>query len=153
MDSRYNHHNRQKYSLKVHIVLVTKYRKQLLIGSIADDVKQKIFDIADTRGYGIIAIETDKDHIHFLLSYDTTDRVSDIVKIVKQETTYHLWHKYSSVLSKQYWKEKYFGQMVILLVALEKCHQQLYKNILKVRDNRYDLRGSSHHLLAVGYRL
>ena len=40
--------------------------------------------------------------------------------------------------------------MVILLAALEKCHQQLYKNILKVRDNRYDLRGSSHHLLAVG---
>ena len=108
MDSRYNHHNIQKYSLKVHIVLVTKYRKQLLIGSIADDVKQKIFDIANTRGYEIIAIETDKDHIHFLLSYDTTDRVSDIVKIVKQETTYHLWQKYSSVLSKQYWKEKIF---------------------------------------------
>ena len=108
MDSRYNRHNRRKYSLKVHIVLVTKYRKQLLIGSIADDVKQKIFDIANTRGYEIIAIETDKDHIHFLLSYDTTDRVSDIVKIVKQETTYHLWQKYSSVLSKQYWKEKIF---------------------------------------------
>ena len=108
MDSRYNRHNRRKYSLKVHIVLVTKYRKQLLIGSIADDVKQKIFDIANTRGYEIIAIETDKDHIHFLLSYDTTDRVSDIVKIVKQETTYHLWHKYSSVLSRQYWKEKTF---------------------------------------------
>ena len=108
MDSRYNRHNRRKYSLKVHIVLVTKYRKQLLIGSIADDVKQKIFDIANTRGYEIIAIETDKEHIHFLLSYDTTDRVSDIVKIVKQETTYHLWHKYSSVLSRQYWKEKTF---------------------------------------------
>ena len=106
MDNRYNRHNRRKYSLKAHIVLVTKYRKQLLIGSIADDVKQKIFDIANTRGYEIIAIETDKDHIHFLLSYDTTDRVSDIVKIVKQETTYHLWQKYSSVLSKQYWKEK-----------------------------------------------
>ena len=140
MDSRYNRHNRRKYSLKAHIVLVTKYPKQLLIGSIADDVKQKIFDIANTRGYEIIAIETDKDHIHFLLSYDTADQVCNIVKIVKQETTYHLWQKYSSVLSKQYWKEKYFGQMVILLVALEKCHQQLYKNILKVRDNRYDLR-------------
>ena len=45
MDNRYNRHNRRKYSLKVHIVLVTKYRKQLLKGSIADDVKQKIFDI------------------------------------------------------------------------------------------------------------
>ena len=136
MDYRYNRHNRRKYSLKVHIVLVTKYRKQLLKGSIADDVKQKILDIANTRGYEIIAMETDKDHIHFLLSYDTTDRVCDIVKIVKQETTYYLWQKYNSVLSKQYGRKKYFGQMVILLAALEKCHQQLYKNILRVKDNR-----------------
>ena len=50
MDNRYNRHNRRKYSLKVHIVLVTKYRKQLLKGSIADDVKQNIFDIANTHG-------------------------------------------------------------------------------------------------------
>ena len=107
MDHRYNRHNRRKYSLKVHIVLVTKYRK-LLQGSIADDVKQKILDIANTRGYEIIAMETDKDHIHFLLSYDTTDRVCDIVKIVKQETTYYLWQKYNSVLSKHYWKKKIF---------------------------------------------
>ena len=108
MDHRYNRHNRRKYSLKVQIVLVTKYRKQLLKGSIADDVKQKILDIANTRGYEIIAMETDKDHIHFLLSYDATDRVCDIVKIVKQETTYYLWQKYNSVLSKQYWKKKIF---------------------------------------------
>ena len=51
MDNRYNRHNRRKYSLKVHIVLVTKYRKQLLKDSIADDVKQKIFDIANAYGY------------------------------------------------------------------------------------------------------
>lgn len=108
MDNRYYRHNRRKYSLKVHIVLVTKYRKQLLQGSIADDVKQKILDIANTRGYEIIAMETDKNHIHFLLSYDATDRVCDIVKIVKQETTYYLWQKYNSVLSKQYWKKKIF---------------------------------------------
>ena len=75
MDNRYNRHNRRKYSLKVHIVLVTKYRKQLLKDSIADDVKQKI---------------------------------CDIVKIVKQETTYYLWHKYGSLLSKQYWKKRIF---------------------------------------------
>ena len=102
MDSRYNRHNRRKYSLKVHIGLVTKCHKQLPKGSIADDVKQKIFDIANSRGYEIIAIETDKDHIHFLLSYDTADRVCNIVKIVKQETTYYLWQRYSSVLSRQY---------------------------------------------------
>ena len=108
MDNRFNRHNRRKYSLKVHIILVTIYRKQLLKGSIADDVKQKIFDIANTHGYEIIAMDTDKDHMHFLIRYDTTDRVCDIVKIVKQETTYYLWQKYGSFLSKQYWKKRIF---------------------------------------------
>ena len=108
MDDRYNRYNRRKYSLKMHIVLVTKYRKQLLRGSIADDVKQKILDIANANGYEIIAMETDKDHIHFLLSYDTTDRVCNIVKTVKQQTTYYLWQKYDSFLSKPYWKKKIF---------------------------------------------
>ena len=81
MDNRYNRHNRRKYSLKVHIILVTKYRKQLLKGSIADDVKQKIFDIANTHGYEIIAMKTDKDHMLFLICYDTTDRVSTLLRL------------------------------------------------------------------------
>ena len=54
MDNRYNRHNRRKYNLKVPIVLVTKYRKQLLKDSIADDVKQKIFDIANTYGTNMV---------------------------------------------------------------------------------------------------
>ena len=108
MDSRYHRHNRRKYSLKVHIVFVTKYRKPLLKGSISDDVKQKISDIANTKGYEIIAMDTDKDHLHFLLSYDTTDRVSDIVATIKQQTTYDLWQRYGNILSRQYWKKKIF---------------------------------------------
>ena len=54
MDSRYNRHNRRKYSLKVHIVLVTKYRKQLLKGSIAADVKQEILDITNTHAMKLL---------------------------------------------------------------------------------------------------
>lgn len=108
MDNRYNRHNRRKYSLKVPIVLVTKYRKQLLKGTIADDVKRKIFDRCNSNSWNMIAMETDKDHVHFLVSYDATDRVCDIVKVVKQQTTYHLWQKYSDFLSRQYWKKKIF---------------------------------------------
>ena len=109
MDNRYNRHNRRKYSLKVHIVLVTKYRKQLLRDFIDDDVKQKIYDICNSNGYGIIAMETDKDHIHLLISYDTTDRVCDIVKLIKQQTTYYLWQKYPHFLSKHYWKKIFWS--------------------------------------------
>ena len=53
-------------------------------------------------------MEADKDHIHFLIGYDCTDCVANIVKIVKQKTTYLLWQKYSRYLSKCYWKKKIF---------------------------------------------
>jgi len=53
-------------------------------------------------------METDEDHIHFLINYDTTERIYDIVKIIKQETTYFLWQKYSNILAKHYWKRKIF---------------------------------------------
>ena len=88
MHNRYIRHNRRKYNLKVHTVLVTKYRKQLLKGTIADDVKQKILDLCNSNGWNIIAMETDRDHIHFLISDDATDRVCDIVKTIKQQTAF-----------------------------------------------------------------
>ena len=135
MDNRYNRRNRRKYNLKVHIVLVIKYRKQLLKGSISDDVKQKIFEIANTRGYEIIAMETDKDHIHFLISYDTTDRVCDIVKIVKQETTYYLWQKYGSFLSKQYWKKRILWSVGYFACSIGEVSAAIIKSILRVRAN------------------
>ena len=40
MQNRYEHRNRRKYNLKVHIVLVTKYRKALLRHGIDDFVKR-----------------------------------------------------------------------------------------------------------------
>lgn len=108
MDNKYHWHNRRNYSLKVHTVFVTKYRKALLHGCITDDVKQKISDLCNSNHWEIIAMETDKDHIHFLISYDTTDRVCNIVKTIKQETTHYLWNKYNNFLSKQYWKKRIF---------------------------------------------
>jgi putative transposase len=75
-------------------------------------------------------METDKDHIHFLISYDTTDSICEIVKRIKQETTYRLWRKHS------FGKEKHFGQMVILPVVSVKYHLQQFKDILKLKARK-----------------
>ena len=107
-ENRYNHKNRRKFMLKVHIVLVTKYRKQLLRGKMEEDLKQKIYDLSEIFCFSIIAMETDLDHIHVLLEYDTTERVCNIVKIIKQHTTYYLWERHTELLLNQYWKKRIF---------------------------------------------
>ena len=108
MQNRYNHKNRRKYNLKAHIVLVTKYRKTLLQYGLDDFVKRAIIYLAGQNNRTVIAMETDKDHIHILLEYDTTERVCDIISILKRQTTYYLWNRYGTYLSRQYWKKHIF---------------------------------------------
>lgn len=116
-------------------MLVTNYRKRLLQSYIADDRKQMILDSCNSHNWEMIAMETDKDHIYFLVSYDTTDRVCDIVKIIQQETTYYLWNRYHSFFPNNIGGNISFGLMAILLVVLEKYYQLLYKNTSRVWDN------------------
>ena len=73
-----------------------------------DAIKQKIQSIADVHHYKIVAMETDKDHVHILLGYDTTDSVCNIVKTLKQETTHHFWQRLGFFLSNHYWKTRIF---------------------------------------------
>ena len=94
--------------LKVHIVLATKYRKQLLNGKIAEAVKQRTEEASQEHGCRIITMETDKDHIHLLLEYDTTDRACDLVKIIKQQTTQYVWERHSTLLSRHFWRKRIF---------------------------------------------
>ena len=64
------------------------------------NIKQKIINICNAHSWDITCIETDKDHVHFIICYAATDRVCDIIKFIKQETTYYLWQKYSDLLSR-----------------------------------------------------
>lgn len=89
-------------------MFVTKYRKALLQNGIDDFVKGAINYLAEQNNWSIIAMETDKDHIHILLEYDATERICGIVIIIKQRATHWLWVRYKDVLSKQYWKKHIF---------------------------------------------
>ena len=51
-------------------------------------------------------METDKDQIHFLISYPPKLSVTSIVRKLKQESTIFAWHLYGNMLRQYFWKEK-----------------------------------------------
>ena len=103
----YDRGGHSKYSMKVHIIFVTKYRKKVFTpGSLADDVKRFLYNAAEKYGYTIIQMETDKDHVHILLEYSPKVSVSDIVKQLKQYSTFQMWQHHKEYLFKRYWKHK-----------------------------------------------
>lgn len=95
-----------KYCLKVHLILVTKYRKAVFEYERKVDVKQYVFECCRNHGWNIVQMETDRDHIHILLEYSVKESISDIVKQIKQYSTYRMWLKYSDWLKTRYWKKR-----------------------------------------------
>jgi len=67
------------------------------------------------------------------MNYDTTNRVCDIVKIIKQLLIFGT----DTIMfyPNNFGRNVSFGLMAILPVVLGKFHQQLSKSILKAKDS------------------
>jgi putative transposase len=103
----YHHRRHNKTKLQVHLVFVTKYRKPIFVGNFGIDVKQMLFMSARHHHWYIQTMETDKDHIHILLQYPPGDSIRHIVRILKQESTYHVWRTHHhKMLTQHYWAER-----------------------------------------------
>ena len=100
--------NRAKHNLKIHLILVCKYRKKLLYGELDVFLKETISNIEQKSDFEIIEVETDKDHIHLMIQYIPRVSISSIVNRLKSVTTYYLWKEYKSFLKHQFWKERTF---------------------------------------------
>jgi putative transposase len=149
----YNRGGHSKYSMKVHIIFVTKYRKKLFkLDKLADDVKQFLYDITRKYEYTIIQMETDKDHVHILLEYSPKVSVSDIVKQLKQYNTYQMWKIHGDYLSKQYWKHHILWSDGYFACSIGQVSQEirLLKNISKIKGNGNE-RCVSTHLKVCGF--
>jgi putative transposase len=105
----YTTRNHSKYCLMAHLIFVCKYRKRLL-DRLGVDVKPIMYTIAEDNDFGIVEMETDKDHIHLLIGYNPTQSILDIVRLLKQIPTYRIWRNRGNIqyLRKHFWKENTF---------------------------------------------
>ena len=62
-------------------------------------------------------METDKDHIHYMIETEPTMSISKIVNLMKSYTAYHIWKRYPDYLRKHFWKEHTFWTDGYFLIA------------------------------------
>ena len=71
-------------------------------------IKAVFIEICQKHKVIIKYMETDKDHIHYMIETEPTMSVSKIVNLMKSYTTYHIWKRYPNYLRKHFWKEHTF---------------------------------------------
>ena len=69
-------------------MFVNKYRKKLLLNqNISDDIKQFSYEICRRHNVIINEMETDKEHIHYMIETEPNINLTDLVRTMKPYTT------------------------------------------------------------------
>ena len=106
--NRYNTLNHEKYRIQYHIIFSTKYRKKCL-EPVKNDLLESMKKAESLQNkWNIETMETDKDHIHFLINASPVCMPADIIHSLKQVSTYDMWEKNGDYMKKYYWSGKHY---------------------------------------------
>lgn len=56
------------YQTAYHVVWIPKYRKKILTGDVSDRLRGVLHEIAQAKGFEILALEIQSDHVHLFYS-------------------------------------------------------------------------------------
>lgn len=109
MNTAWRSKNRCRYLLQYHVIFVCKYRRSCYLQR-RSLMKSRCCHEISVKKHKIVIkyMETDKDHIHYLLEAEPVISISKIINLLKSCTTYHIWKTHEEYLSKHFWKERTF---------------------------------------------
>ena len=100
------------YQIGYHIVFCTKYRKAILLDKLCDDSKQVILTIAKEKGFDIVQMEINEDHVHLFISALPHVSISTLVKWIKGISARRLFELNPSLKKQLYrghlWNPSYY---------------------------------------------
>ena len=102
------------FLLQYHIVLVTKYRHPVLTGNVKTAVYERINYVAENRGFNILELNSEPNHVHLLIEADPQTPPAELVNVIKTQTSRKARKLYGDTLLKKYdwkpyfWSDSYF---------------------------------------------
>ena len=132
MDTKYRSKGHCKFLLRYHLILVCKYRLKLMSASnISSDIKKLSEQIAKKHNVDIWYLESDKDHIHYMIEVEPNTNLANFVKTLKSYTTYHIWKKYPNYLRKCFWKERTFWSDGYFIASIGEASSDTLKEYIE----------------------
>jgi len=98
----YRRYGHTIYDIKYHIVWITKYRKPVLRGEVAERARDLIREICKSKDVEIIEGHVSKDHVYIFVSVPPHISVSQLVQLLKGKTSRKLMIEYKS-LNRNFW--------------------------------------------------
>lgn len=106
----YQRNEHRVHLIIYHLVWTPKRRKAVLTGAIAADCRKLIEAKCAEKGWEIIELAIQPDHVHLFVRVWPSDSAATVVKEVKGVTSHELRQKYPSLLKlPSLWTRSYFA--------------------------------------------
>ncbi len=97
------------YDCKYHVVWITKYRKKILLGLVAERVREHLRGICKEHEVEILKGHISADHVHLFLSVPPHLAISKLVQYLKGKSSYKMLQE-NQQLSKMFWGRHLWGR-------------------------------------------
>ena len=97
------------YDCKYHVVWITKYRKKIMSGVVAERVRELIRGICKEHDVEIIRGHVSQDHVHLFVSVPPHLSISKLVQYLKGKSSYKMLQE-NKQLSKMFWGRHLWGR-------------------------------------------
>jgi len=106
---KYRHSRNQVFLINYHLVWCPKRRKKVLIGKIAQRLKEIFNQVAEEKDIDILALEIMPDHLHLFVSCQPQMTIHKIVKAFKGRSSNILRKEFPQLLKlPSLWTNSYF---------------------------------------------
>lgn len=98
------------HSIGWHMVWCPKYRKRVLVGPVADRLRELIHSKAEERGWSVEALELMPDHVHLFVRTPPDTSPARVAHQLKGSTSRLLRQEFSHLRSRlpTLWSKSYF---------------------------------------------
>ena len=116
--------------LYVHLIWGTKNRFNYFNKEIRDLVKDHILKYAKENNIEVLSINIQSDHLHLLISLRSDQKVDDIVKRLKGESSH--WINSENIIKPKFSWQRGYGAF-----SISSSHLDAVKNYIKNQDEHH----------------
>ncbi len=95
--------------LKVHLLLTTKYRRQVFNTEMLNRLHEILEDLLSKWDCKLVEFNGEADHVHVLFQYHPDIALSNLVNNLKSVTSRKLRQEFADYLASIYWKDVFWN--------------------------------------------
>ncbi len=95
--------------LKVHLLLTTKYRRQVFNTEMLNRLHEILEDLLRKWDCKLVEFNGEADHVHVLFQYHPDIALSNLVNNLKSVTSRKLRQEFADYLASIYWKDVFWN--------------------------------------------